>query len=149
MVVGKKKKKTVVFTPILLSSQISSLLSHGLTIWTPKIKNYCWLFRVSLLIDLGFPWDLGKGWWGHLGTFMISRPIYQGSYWWKFSIWNGWLGANQSPSSSGNLVGNSVGNVVGNVTWNSVGNVVGNSVGNVAENSARNSVGQFSREEPI
>ena len=32
-------------------------------------------FRVSLFIDLGFPWDLGKGWWGHLGTFMISRHI--------------------------------------------------------------------------
>ena len=30
----------------------------------------------------------GKGWWGQLGTFMISRPTYQGSDWWKFSIWN-------------------------------------------------------------
>ena len=27
--------------------------------------------------------------WGQdLGTFMISRPIYQGNDWWKFSIWN-------------------------------------------------------------
>ena len=33
------------------------------------------LFRVSLFIDLGFPQDLGKGSWGHLGPFMISRPI--------------------------------------------------------------------------
>ena len=32
-------------------------------------------FRVSLFIDLGCPRDLGKGWRGDLGTFMISRPI--------------------------------------------------------------------------
>ena len=32
-------------------------------------------FRVSLFIDLGCPRDLGKEWRGHLGTFMISRPI--------------------------------------------------------------------------
>ena len=31
-------------------------------------------FRVSLFIDLGCPRDLGKGWRGDLGTFMISRP---------------------------------------------------------------------------
>ena len=32
-------------------------------------------FRVSLFIDLGCPWDLGTGWRGAFGTFMISRPI--------------------------------------------------------------------------
>ena len=32
-------------------------------------------FRVSLFIDLGCPRDLGKGWGGDLGTFMIRRPI--------------------------------------------------------------------------
>ena len=25
--------------------------------------------------------------WQSLGTFMVVRPILQGSYWWKFSIW--------------------------------------------------------------
>ena len=29
------------------------------------------LFRVRTLIDLGFPQDLGIGWWGTLVTFMI------------------------------------------------------------------------------
>ena len=32
-------------------------------------------FRVSLFIDLGCPRDLGKGWRGDLGTFMINRSI--------------------------------------------------------------------------
>ena len=36
---------------------------------------YCWLVRGSLFIELGCPGDLGKGWRGDLGTFMISRPI--------------------------------------------------------------------------
>ena len=35
----------------------------------------CWLIRGSLFIELGCPRDLGKGWRGDLGTFMISRPI--------------------------------------------------------------------------
>ena len=35
----------------------------------------CWLVRGSLFIELGCPEDLGKGWRGDLGTFMISRPI--------------------------------------------------------------------------
>ena len=35
---------------------------------------YCWLVRGSLFIDLGCPRDLGKGWRGDLGTFMINRP---------------------------------------------------------------------------
>ena len=34
----------------------------------------CWLVRGSLFIELGCPEDLGKGWRGDLGTFMISRP---------------------------------------------------------------------------
>ena len=35
----------------------------------------CWLVRGSLFIELGCRGDLGKGWRGDLGTFMISRPI--------------------------------------------------------------------------
>ena len=42
---------------------------------TGKQVNYCWLVRGSLFIELGYPGDLGKGWRGNLGTFMISRPI--------------------------------------------------------------------------
>ena len=34
-----------------------------------------WLVRGSLFIELGCPGDLGKGWRGDLGTFMIRRPI--------------------------------------------------------------------------
>ena len=40
-----------------------------------KAMDICWLVRVSLFIELGCPSDLGKGWRGDLGTFMISRPI--------------------------------------------------------------------------
>ena len=36
--------------------------------------HHCWLVRGSLFIELGCPEDLGKGWRGDLGTFMISRP---------------------------------------------------------------------------
>ena len=32
-------------------------------------------FGVSLIIDLVCLYDVGTGWWGALGTFMISRPI--------------------------------------------------------------------------
>ena len=35
----------------------------------------CWLVRGSLFIELGCTRDLGKGWRGDLGTFMISRSI--------------------------------------------------------------------------
>ena len=35
----------------------------------------CWLIRGSLFIELGCQGDLRKGWRGHLGTFMISRPV--------------------------------------------------------------------------
>ena len=73
---------------------------------------------------------------------MISRPIYQSSDWWKFRIWNGWWGANQSASSLGNLAGNSVRNAVGNLVGNSAGNLAGNAVGNSAGNLTGNSVGQ-------
>ena len=52
-----------------------------------------WLVRFSLFIDLGFRWDLGRGLWGALGTFMKSRLIMQGSDWWKFSIWNDVIGS--------------------------------------------------------
>ena len=37
--------------------------------------SYCWLVRGSLFIELGCTRDLGKGWRGDLGTFMISRSI--------------------------------------------------------------------------
>ena len=40
-----------------------------------SVKIIAGSFRVSLFIDLGCPKDLGRGWWGDLGTFMISRPI--------------------------------------------------------------------------
>ena len=70
---------------------------------------------------------------------MISRPTYQGSDWWKFSIYNGWWGNNQSASSLGNLVENSTGNLVGN----SVGNLVGNSAGNLVGNFEGNLVGNL------
>ena len=40
-----------------------------------KLSAICWLVRGSLFIELGCPRDLGKGWRGDLGTFMISRPI--------------------------------------------------------------------------
>ena len=43
-------------------------------------------------MELGCPRDLGKGWRGDLGTFMISRPIELKSDWLKFSIWNGVMG---------------------------------------------------------
>ena len=36
---------------------------------------FCWLVRGSLFIELGCTRDLGKGWRGDLGTFMISRSI--------------------------------------------------------------------------
>ena len=85
-----------------------------LKIYPNLVICFCWLVRVSLFIDLVFPWDLGKGWWGHLSTFMISRPTYQSSDWWKFSTWNEWLGDNQLASSIGNFVGNAVRNLVGN-----------------------------------
>ena len=39
------------------------------------MHSCCWLIRGSLFIELGCPGDLGKGWRGDLGTFMISRPI--------------------------------------------------------------------------
>ena len=52
----------------MLPDQVS--LEATLCCW-----NFCWLVRVSLFIELGCPGDLGKGWRGHLGTFMISRPI--------------------------------------------------------------------------
>ena len=37
--------------------------------------DFCWLVRGSLFIELGCTRDLGKGWRGDLGTFMISRSI--------------------------------------------------------------------------
>ena len=42
---------------------------------TEPQNHNCWLVRGSLFIELGCPGDLGKGWRGDLGTFMISRPI--------------------------------------------------------------------------
>ena len=61
------------------------------------------LFRVSLFIDFGCLSDLGIGWRGAFGTFMVSRPtcISQGSDWWKFIIWNEVMEINQSDSSTG------------------------------------------------
>ena len=40
-----------------------------------SMETYCWLVRVRLFIELGGAQDLGTGWWGALGTFMISRSI--------------------------------------------------------------------------
>ena len=69
-------------------------------------------FRVSLFIDLGFLWDLGTGWRGALGTFMISR---KGSYWWgNLTFGMGWWGNTQSASSLGNGSGNASGKALGN-----------------------------------
>ena len=39
------------------------------------VSFYCCLVRGSLFIELGCMRDLGKGWRGDLGTFMISRSI--------------------------------------------------------------------------
>ena len=39
------------------------------------MEYFCSLIRGSLFIELGCLRDLGKGWRGDLGTFMISRPI--------------------------------------------------------------------------
>ena len=49
--------------------------SVPLPLWIRQCSRYCWLVRGSLFIELGCPRDLGKGWRGDLGTFMISRPI--------------------------------------------------------------------------
>ena len=51
--------------------------------------NYDFLgsFKVSLFFELGYQSDLGTGWREAFGTFMISRPISQGTDQWKFSIW--------------------------------------------------------------
>ena len=54
------------------------------------------LLRVSLLITLRFPEDLGKGWRGAFGSFMIIRPCLLNCDWSVFSIWNGVIGFNQS-----------------------------------------------------
>ena len=51
---------------------------------------------------------------------------------WKFSIWNGRWGANQSASSLGNLAGNLAGNSVGNLVGIFVGNVAGQGGGDKA-----------------
>ena len=61
-------------------------------------------FRVSLFIDLGCPWDLGTGWRGAFGTFMISRLICQDSDWWRFSIRNGVMGNNKLDSIMGFII---------------------------------------------
>ena len=53
---------------------------------------FYWLVRGSLFIELGCTRDLGKGWRGDLGTFMISRSILLKSDWLKVSIWNGVMG---------------------------------------------------------
>ena len=47
--------------------------SRPTQIQSAKSWPYCWLVRVSLFIELGCPRDLGKGWRGDLGTFIISR----------------------------------------------------------------------------
>ena len=45
------------------------------TFYLMYFHNICWLVRGSLFIELGCTRDLGKGWRGDLGTFMISRSI--------------------------------------------------------------------------
>ena len=57
-----------------------------------RLVDCCWLVRGSLFIELGCTRDLGKGWRGDLGTFMISRSIKLKSDWLKVSIWNGVMG---------------------------------------------------------
>ena len=55
----------------------------------PHVFNITGSFRVSIVIELGCTGDLGMGWWGDIGTFMINRPILQGSVWWKLNLYNG------------------------------------------------------------
>ena len=50
---------------------IANFVCFGKTL----LGTFCWLVRGSLFIELGYLRDLGKGWRGDLGTFMISRPI--------------------------------------------------------------------------
>ena len=75
------------------------------------------LFRVSLFINLRSPQDLGTGWLGALGTFMISRHIYKAVIgdWWKLNIWIRMLGVNQLDFSMGISItlGNGLGNSFG------------------------------------
>ena len=65
--------------PIILSLNLIFILcQYEFNHNSPNFHNTgesCWLVRGSLFIELGCPGDLGKGWRGDLGTFMISRPI--------------------------------------------------------------------------
>ena len=91
---------------------------------------------------------------------MISRPTYQDSDCWKFSIWNVGNSAGQGGEEKANLrkavIGQnlafgieywgayqsapSLGNLAGNVSGNSVGNLLGNTAGSLVGNSAENLV---------
>ena len=61
-----------VHTRCVLGPRTQGLIPIEGNIFTEIIADS---FRVSLFIDLGFPQHLGIGWWGSLGTFMISRPF--------------------------------------------------------------------------
>ena len=61
------------FLSILMSCSEARVLSPLRVTFCSR--SSCWLVRGSLFIELGCPGDLGKGWRGDLGTFMISRPI--------------------------------------------------------------------------
>ena len=52
-----------------------SFYSINKTFFLPLNILFCWLVRGSLFIELGCTRDVGKGWRGDLGTFMISRSI--------------------------------------------------------------------------
>ena len=68
---------------LLLPLVISS--NHIISGW----YNYCWLGRVSLLIEIGCPQNFGTSWKRAFCTFMVIKPILLWSDWWKFSIWDG------------------------------------------------------------
>ena len=62
-----------------LSGSASMTCGSG-GLWSSSVPEcgehfFCWLVRGSLFIEFGCPTDLGKGWRGDLGTFMISMPI--------------------------------------------------------------------------
>ena len=61
--------------PCFISS-MSKLLTKA-SQWSSMsiLLRSCRLVRGSLFIELGCTRDLGKGWRGDLGTFMISRSI--------------------------------------------------------------------------
>ena len=64
-----------IWSPTLLLYITELLIGYRSDHLLLLLLYHCWLVRVSLFIELGGPHSFGKGWWGALGTFMISRPI--------------------------------------------------------------------------